>query len=95
MIFVKDNNSWHVQTKATVRKVRKLAAGVWVIDRCQTLLKPGGVSGYANVTWKPVTEEVSKFYNSEVVKGSDMQHTMQSRMHAEANQNLLRLHDKT
>ena len=25
----------------------------------------------------------------------DKQHTMQSRMHAEANQNLLRLHDKT
>lgn len=67
--FVKDNSSWHVQTKATVRKVRKLAAGVWVIERCQTLLKPGGVSGYDNVTWKPVTEEVSKFYNSEVVKG--------------------------
>jgi hypothetical protein len=69
VIFVKDSSSWHVQTQATVRKVRKLAAGIWVIARCQTLLKPGGGSGDDHVRWKPVTKEVSKFYNSEVVKG--------------------------
>ena len=69
VVFVKDNSSWHVQTKATVRKVRKLATGVWVIARCQTLLRPGGESGYDNVSWEPVTEKASKFYNSEVVKG--------------------------
>ena len=68
VVFVKDNSSWHVQTKATVRKVRKLATGVWVIGRCQTLLRPGGESGYDNVSWEPVTKEVSEFYNSEVIK---------------------------
>lgn len=68
VVFVKDRSGWEVQTKAIVRKVRKLATGVWVIGRCKTLLKPGGESGHDNVRWKPVTKEVLKFYNSEVVK---------------------------
>ena len=67
VIFVK--YSWSEQEKVSVQRVKELVAGVWVIDRCQTLLKPGGDVGDVRLSWKPVTEEVSKFYNSEVVKG--------------------------
>lgn len=61
--------TWIDRTKVSVQRVKKLAAGIWVIGRCQTLLKPGGGSGDNSVGWKPITKGVTKFYLSEMLKG--------------------------
>ena len=68
VIFVKNIWVWEGRTKVSVQRVKKLAAGVWVIARCKTLLNPGGGVGDRCIEWKPLTKGVEKFYNSEVVK---------------------------
>lgn len=55
--------------EAYIRRVKKLAAGIWVSAHSQRRLKPGGVFyDGVRVSWKPLTKGVEKFYNSEVVK---------------------------
>ena len=55
--------------EAYIRRVKRLAAGVWVSTHNQQRLKPGGAfQGPLEIRWTPLTKGVEKFYNSEVVK---------------------------
>ena len=55
--------------EAYIRRVKRLAAGIWVSTHNQQRLKPGGAfQGVPEIRWKPLTKGVEKFYLSEVVK---------------------------
>ena len=52
--------------EAYIRRVKRLAAGIWVIAHNQQRLKPGGaVLGPPEIRWKPLTKGVEKFYMSD------------------------------